>query len=178
MFPPVDVPDVVLATPRCRMRPFVPEDGPRVEVMLGDPLARRFFGLLWEEPDLGARWVARNRDRYAREGVGLWALEDHAGVFLGDCGLIWQEVEGERILEVGYHLTAAARGQGYATEAALACRDLAIVRGLAPRVHSIVAVDNEASHRVARRIHDHVRRGGTFKDIAVDLYWSEAPALA
>ena len=119
--------------------------------------------------------MQRNLDRYRDEGVGLWAMEDHDGTFLGDCGLIWQEIEGERCLEVGYHLTVGARGRGYATEAALACRDMGFGDVGASRVHSIVAVANEGSHRVAQRIHDHVRKGVVFKGFDVDIYWTDAP---
>ena len=39
--------------------------------------------------DAAERWVARNRQRYAEDGHGLWAIETKAeGTFAGDCGII------------------------------------------------------------------------------------------
>jgi RimJ/RimL family protein N-acetyltransferase len=45
-------------------------------------------------------------------------IETHDGRFIGDCGLTWQDVNGQQRLEVGYHVRATAQGQGLATGAA------------------------------------------------------------
>jgi RimJ/RimL family protein N-acetyltransferase len=45
-------------------------------------------------------WTLRN---YEQHGFGLWVIETHAGEFVGDCGLTMQEVEGELLVEVGWH---------------------------------------------------------------------------
>src|SRR4051794_26242496 len=68
-------------------------------------------------------WIERAISSYAVNGWGLWAIirrED--GRFLGDCGPMFQPVEGEAVAELGYHLVRSEWGRGYATEAALACR--------------------------------------------------------
>lgn len=44
-------------------------------------------------------------------------IETHAGAFVGDCGLTMQEVEGEWLVEVGWHVRSDMRRQGYAAEA-------------------------------------------------------------
>ena len=72
---------------------------------------------------------------------------------LGDCGLTMQPVEGQPLIEIGYHLKRAVWGNGYATEAALACRDYAFAVLNAPRVVSIVNPHNWPSRWVAERIH-------------------------
>ena len=74
--------------------------------------------------EVGA-WISWNQTNYARYGYGLWIIESLDGQFLGDCGLTWQEVNGLSCLEVGYPLRPEVHGQGYATEAATACRDYA-----------------------------------------------------
>lgn len=78
-------------------------------------------------------------------------IETHAGVFVGDCGLTIQDVEGEAYLEVGYHVNVALRGSGYATEAAGAARDLARDAGI-PYLVAIIRPENVPSQRVAQKI--------------------------
>jgi RimJ/RimL family protein N-acetyltransferase len=96
-------------------------------------------------------WIAWNRRNYAEHGFGLWAVETHDGAFVGDCGLTMQEVEGEWLVEVGYHVHVALRGQGLGSEAAAAVRDVARAEGIAHLV-AIIRPDNVPSQRLAARI--------------------------
>jgi ribosomal-protein-alanine N-acetyltransferase len=61
------------------------------------------------------------------------------------------------MIEIGYHLKRRVRGNGYATEAALACRDYAFAVLKAPRVASIVNPQNRPSRRVASRTAPSIR---------------------
>jgi RimJ/RimL family protein N-acetyltransferase len=96
-------------------------------------------------------WIAWNRGNYTEHGFGLWVIETHAGEFVGDCGLTMQEVEGEWLIEAGWHVRSALRRQGYATEAAgavrVAARDLGVEHLIA-----IIRPANVASQRVATKI--------------------------
>ncbi|GAA3683289.1 hypothetical protein GCM10022237_47480 [Nocardioides ginsengisoli] len=38
--------------------------------------------------------------------VARWVLETHAGEFVGDCGLTMQDVEGDWLVEAGWHVRA------------------------------------------------------------------------
>ncbi len=67
-------------------------------------------------------WTAWNRENYARHGFGLWVIETPAGEFVGDCGLTVQEVQGEWLVEAGWHVRPELRRQGFAAEAAEAVR--------------------------------------------------------
>jgi ribosomal-protein-alanine N-acetyltransferase len=110
------------------------------------------------------QWIARNRQRYQDDGVGLWAMElKKTNELVGDCGIIRQQVEGEYLYEIGYHLCRDLWGQGLANEAAIACRDWAFAHlkterlisppNLAPpaaRVH-LIRPENLTSRRVAER---------------------------
>ncbi len=96
-------------------------------------------------------WIAWNRENYTRHGFGLWVIETPAGEFVGDCGLTMQEVQGEWLVEVGWHVLAALRRQGYAAEAAEAVRGTA--EGLGVRhLIAIIRPENLASQAVARKI--------------------------
>jgi RimJ/RimL family protein N-acetyltransferase len=71
---------------------------------------------------------------------------------VGDCGIVVQEVEGERLYEIGYHLRRDLWGQGLATEAAIACRDWAFANLTAARLISLIRPENLPSCRVAERV--------------------------
>ena len=48
-------------------------------------------------------WIEWNLRNYADHGFGLWVVETHDGQFVGDCGLTYQEVEGDWQIEAGWH---------------------------------------------------------------------------
>ncbi len=144
---------MIVETERLALREFTMADVDNLFGVLGDPVAMRYY----PEPftrSMTEVWIKRNLDRYKENGFGLWAVtlkED--GRFLGDCGLTLQPTEGRDEIEIGYHFLQSAWGHGYATEAARACRDYAFSELNAPRVCSIVGLDNIPSQRVARRVH-------------------------
>jgi Acetyltransferase (GNAT) domain len=89
------------------------------------------------------QWIERNRQRYQHDGVGLWAMElKKTQEFIGDCGIILQQVEGEPLYEIGYHLRRDLWGQGLATEAAIACRNWAFTHLKADRLISLIRPEN------------------------------------
>ncbi len=97
-------------------------------------------------------WIERNRLRYKNDGVSLWAmLLKSCGELIGDCGIIRQDVDGEFLYEVGYHLRRDQWGQGFATEAAIACRDWAFANLKVDRVISLIRPENQPSRKVAER---------------------------
>ena len=98
-------------------------------------------------------WLARQMERYARDGFGLWAvIRREDGAFLGQCGLTMQSVGTRRVPEIGYLLARRYWHNGYATEAALGCREYAF-HGLGlQKVYCIIRENNLASRRVAVRL--------------------------
>ncbi|ATF27157.1 MULTISPECIES: GNAT family N-acetyltransferase [Brochothrix] len=97
-------------------------------------------------------WLAKQQRNYRDHGIGLWAvILKENGRFIGQCGLTWQEVEGEHLLEVGYLFNADYWHQGFATEAAIACKKYAFKRLGADKVFSIIRDTNRASQAVALR---------------------------
>src|SRR4051794_21181080 len=97
--------------------------------------------------DIGSRAPANriewSRRNYVEHGFGLWVIETHSGEFVGDCGLTVQEVEGESMVEAGWHVRAALRRQGCATEAAGAVREAARRAGVEHLI-AIIRPDNFA----------------------------------
>ena len=121
------------ATRRLRFREMSMADLDDMANLLGDPQVMEYYP---HPKDRGeaAEWIEWNMRNYAEYGHGLWIIETRQGDFIGDCGLTWQKVNGTPQLEVGYHVKTAAQRLGYATEAAIACRDYARSHALAARI--------------------------------------------
>jgi ribosomal-protein-alanine N-acetyltransferase len=144
-------PNFILETPRLRFREFVPEDVDDLAMILTDAEAMRYYPVLFDRAGV-EKWIARNRRRYAANGHGLWAMIlKSTGELMGDCGVTVQTVDDVDELEVGYHLCRHHWGQGYATEAARACRDWAFANRNAEYVVSLIRPENVPSRRVAER---------------------------
>lgn len=138
-------------TARLRFREMVPEDLDAMASMLGDPEVMAFYPAP-KTRDESADWIARNQQRYAEDGHGLWIIETHDGEFVGGCGVTWQSANGVPLLEVGYQVRAAMQRRGFATEAARACVDL-VRREFAPTLlTAIIHPDNDASRGVAEKL--------------------------
>ena len=98
-------------------------------------------------------WVDKQLNRYAQYEFGLWAaILKETGELIGQAGLTMQDCDGREVLEIGYLFQKAFWHKGYATEAAVACRDYAFETLLAEEVYSIIRDNNIASQNVAKRV--------------------------
>jgi RimJ/RimL family protein N-acetyltransferase len=139
-----------LSTPRLQLRELTPDDGPALFEVLGDPENMRFYPRPYTREEVDG-WIERQREP-CREGSGLLGLiVRDSGAFAGDCGLIWQEVEGVMEPEIAYHVHRAHQGRGYATEAASAVRDYAFATLGCDHVTSMIRPENLPSRRVAEK---------------------------
>lgn len=137
-------------TDRLCFREMTDEDLDAMASLLGDPDVMTYY----PEPKSRAesqRWIDWNKRNYIEHGFGLWIVETHDGVFVGDCGLTWQPVNGVQTLEVGYHVRPEHQRRGYASEAADACLSFARALGTT-HIVAIIHPENVASQRVAQKI--------------------------
>ena len=70
---------------------------------------------------------------------------------IGQAGLTWQEVNGRRVPEVGYLFNRVYWGKGYATEAAIACKEYGFSQLGFDEIYSIIRDTNIASMNAAIR---------------------------
>jgi [ribosomal protein S5]-alanine N-acetyltransferase len=146
----------ILQTPRLLLREFTPQDADGLALVISDPETVRYYPAPYDRAGV-EQWIKRNRQRYQDDGVGLWAMEliktrdSEAHKIIGDCGITRQQVEGEYLYEIGYHLRRDLWGQGLATEAAIACRDWAFAHLKTERLISLIRPENLPSRRVAER---------------------------
>lgn len=97
-------------------------------------------------------WLNRHLKRYEDHGFGLWAVVlKETNVMIGQCGLTLQSWRGEQLLEIGYLFQKAYWHKGYATEAAIACKEYAFTVLNASNVYSIIRNTHTASQNVAVR---------------------------
>ena len=141
----------ILETSRLALSEFSDADADALARILSDPETMRFYPAPYDRAGV-EQWIARNRERYKNDGVGLWAMIlKPTGELIGDCGILLQQVEGEHLYEIGYHLRRDFWHQGLATEAAVACRQWGFQNLKADRLISLIRPENIPSQRVAER---------------------------
>jgi len=141
----------VLETSRLILREFRVDDADALGRVISDAETMRFYVAPFDRAGVEA-WIARNRQRYELDGFGLWAMVlKSTGELIGDCGLVAQNVDGIKELEVGYHVRRDLWGQGLGTEAARACRDYGFGEVKAERLISLIRSENFPSRRVAEK---------------------------
>ena len=115
---------MVLQTKRLLLRQLTQEDFPALCKILQDKEVMYAYEHAFSDEEV-QDWLNRQIERYEKYGFGLWAviLKD-TGELIGQCGLTTQPWEDREVLEVGYLFQKAYWHQGYATEAAQACKSM------------------------------------------------------
>lgn len=136
-------------SPRLRFSPLDDDDAGFLVALLNDPDFLRHIGDRQVRDDAGARaWLAAGpRASYQKHGMGLWRVSTkHDDAPLGLCGLVVRE--GLPGPDLGYAFLPAARGRGFAREAAAATVGHAFGTLGLPRLLAIVTDANAASIRL------------------------------
>jgi [ribosomal protein S5]-alanine N-acetyltransferase len=95
-------------------------------------------------------WFNRIFNRYENGLGGMNALiEKQTGAFVGQCGLLIQTIDDMEELEIGYSLMPAFRGKGFASEAAIKCKEFAFANDYATSLISVIVPENTDSIKVA-----------------------------
>ncbi|MBW7457541.1 GNAT family N-acetyltransferase [Paenibacillus sepulcri] len=143
---------VILETERLVLRCYQDEDLPALHDIFAEPGMMSFYPAPFTRSQTRS-WIERNQTRYLKDGYGLWAVcLKETNACIGDCGLVAQQIDGRPEVEIGYHIKRGLWSQGYATEAALACRDYGFGHLGLPRLISIIHPRNTASIRVAEKL--------------------------
>lgn len=97
-------------------------------------------------------WLDRQLSRYRKWGFGLWAvILKETDEMIGQCGLTMQPWKDREVLEIGYLFNKSYWHNGYASEAAKACKNYAFEVLNADEVCSIIRDTNTASQKIALR---------------------------
>lgn len=141
----------ILETPRLLLREMTTSDLTAICRVLQDEKTMYAYEHAFSDEEAQA-WLNNQLRRYREDGFGLWAVVlKERGEIIGQCGITLQDVNGEWVPEVGYLFERAYWHQGFATEAAIACKEYAFsVLGL-DNVYTIIRDNNIASQNVAKR---------------------------
>jgi ribosomal-protein-alanine N-acetyltransferase len=143
----------VIETARLRLRPLTLADADAYHAaILSDPDVMRYLPGGQPLPrDRAGFTIQCQIDNWARDGIGLWAVERaEDGRLIGHCGLMHLPDSTE--IEVAYALAQSVWGQGFAPEAAHAALRFGFEeRGLA-RIVAVAVPANVASQRVMEKI--------------------------
>lgn len=138
-------------TERLSLRPFTLDDHEGFYRIWGDPEVI-WWGAIDDREESARRFrTLVEREHDWPDGVGWLALRRRGEeAILGD--VILQPAKFVDGLEIGWHLSREAWGHGYATEAARGLIEQTFARGVAERLHAIVAIENARSLRVVEKL--------------------------
>ena len=142
----------MIETQRLLLREMNPDDFEALCRVIGDRETMVYYPAPYDRAGT-QRWLDWCLDCYARYGFGLWAVcRKDTGEMIGDCGLTRQNINGEMLPEIGYHIRRDCQRKGYAKEAARAVRDWAFRNTDYPALYSYCKYTNEPSFRTAESI--------------------------
>jgi len=156
----------LIETSRLLLRNLTLEDVSNLSLVLSDKESMRHYPHAFSNDEV-KRWIERNIERYKNDGFGLWAVirkEDNQ--FLGDCGITLQNIDGDILPEIGFHIIKSFCNKGYATEAAEACKKYAIEKLGFKSIYSYSEIGNKASQKVSSKIG--MKKVKTFKKNGIE----------
>lgn len=142
---------VILTTNRLRLKELHQDDFDDVCKLLQDPEVMYAYEGAFSKEEV-QEWLDKQFKRYEQDGFGLWGIiEKSKGELIGQCGITYQEYNERQIPEIGYLLRKEFWHKGYATEAAIACKEYAFnILGF-EEIYSIIRDINISSQQVAFR---------------------------
>jgi [ribosomal protein S5]-alanine N-acetyltransferase len=143
--------DIILETERLILRKVTPEDLNSLYEILSDPIAMKWYPQIYTREET-ANWISRIQLNYEQYGYCFYAVvPKESGRFAGMCGLLRQIVDEREEMEVGYMFQRKNWHQGFAAEAAIACRDYGFEHFGRTRIISMINPGNFPSQRVAQK---------------------------
>lgn len=159
-------------TNRLEFRKIVPSDFNSWLPFHKDPLSSQFWNSATLSPEKECEIQFQNiLKRYDKNLGGMNALINReSNAFTGMCGLLIQTVDFIPEIEIGYSILPQFWRQGYATEAAIKCKEFAVKNKIAKSIISIIHIDNIPSQKVALANGMLLDKTTTYKDNPVHIY--------
>jgi len=166
---------LIAETERLILREMTAEDAEDFCRIYNDPQTMKFLGRTFVSlEEVRGQIEKHTKDYYEQYGFGLWAtILKENNRLIGRCGLLYQEIEGVKNLEIAYLLDSDYWGCGFATEAAAMLVELGFHRFGFNRVVAYINPQNAASIRVAETVGlKYEREIPQFKDFGKVLLYS------
>lgn len=143
-------------TERLVLRRWKPKDHAPFAALCADPEVMRYIGNgETRSADDAARYIAAFEDAWNARGYGLFALETRqTDEFIGFTGLSLPTFLPEVLpsVEIGWRLSKAHWGHGYASEAASAALSFGVSQLGLMDIVSICQIGNRASARIMQKL--------------------------
>ena len=141
-----------LQTDRLILREYTMNDFTALYEIMSDSETMQHYPAPFDEART-RRWIEWNLENYQKYEWGLWAvILKESGEFIGDCGITLQNIDGQLLPEIGYHIHKKYWRQGFAKEAALAVRDWVFENTDYDTIYSYMKYTNVASYSTALSI--------------------------
>lgn len=144
--------NVVIETDRLWLRQIDHNDVDSLMHLFSDSEAMKYFpGTRNREETI--EWISKIVNGYEAEGYSFNAcIRKEDNTFTGYCGLLLQEdVDGKDEVEIGYGLIRKYWHNGYASEAAIACKNYGFKALGLNKIISLIRPENTPSRKVAER---------------------------
>ena len=144
----------ILSTERLTLRRFIPSDLSQLAAMNNDKEVMRYFPKLLTESET-IEMMKRIDVHFEKNGFGLFAVENcFTKEFIGLTGFAIPTFESffTPCVEIGWRYKKEAWGQGFATEAAIACLQYGFTILQFDKILSFTATANGNSEKVMQRI--------------------------
>ena len=139
----------MIETERLKLRKYTMDDFDALYEILSDPETMLHYPAPYDM-DRTRGWIAWNLDNYRKYGFGLWVVVlKETNEFIGDCGITIQNIDGELLPEIGYHINKKYWRRGFAKEAAQAVRDWAFQNTQYDAIYSYMKYTNIGSYSTA-----------------------------
>ena len=140
---------MIIETERLKLREYTYDDFDSLYEILSDEETMEHYPKPFDEEKV-RWWIQWNIENYAKYGFGLWAVVlKQTGEMIGDCGLTIQNIDGELLPEIGYHIHKKYWRNGFGSEAARAVRDLAFENTKYDCLYSYMKYTNIGSYSTA-----------------------------
>ncbi len=160
----------IVETRRLEMRKLIAGDIDLLYQLTGDREVMKFFPHVLSHAET-REMLDKILDHYERYDHCFWkVLLKTSGDFIGIAGLLHQEIDGEVETEISYRIRREYWNNGYATEAALACKEYGEGTLGKKRLISIIRPRNNASKRVAEKLGAKKARSVIFMGEEHDVY--------
>lgn len=138
-----------IETERLLLREYIMSDYNALFDIVSDEETMQYYPKPFDE-ERTKGWIEWNLENYKKYGFGLFAMVlKENGEFIGDCGLTIQNIDGEMLPEIGYHVHKKYWRKGYASEAAKAVRDWTFLNTDYDIIYSYMKYTNVGSYKTA-----------------------------
>ena len=140
---------MTIETQRLVLRNYTMDDFDALFEIMSDAETMQHYPAPFDE-ERTRGWIQWNLDNYEKYGWGLWAVVlKETGEFIGDCGITLQNIDGEMLPEIGYHINKKYWRRGFAKEAARAVRDWVFKNTKYDAIYSYMKYTNVGSYSTA-----------------------------